>query len=138
MEDEAATATASGEAPAIALIAHDRRKEDLLQLAQEFRGLLARSRLVATRTSGTLLIERLGLSVERMLSGPMGGDQQIGARVAEGRIRAVIFLRDAMTAQPHEPDIGALMRVCDVHDVPLATNLGAARALLHALAAPTL
>ncbi len=94
--------------------------------------------MIATRTSGTLLIERLGLAVERMLSGPMGGDQQIGARVAEGRIRAVIFLRDAMTAQPHEPDIGALMRVCDVHDVPLATNLGAARALLHALAAPTL
>jgi len=138
METEAATGSASDEAPAIALIAHDRRKEDLLQLAQEFRGLLARSRLIATRTSGTLLIERLGLAVERMLSGPMGGDQQIGARVAEGRIRAVIFLRDALTAQPHEPDIGALMRVCDVHDVPLATNLGAARALLHALAAPTL
>jgi methylglyoxal synthase len=76
------------------------------------------------------LIEKAGLQVERLLSGPLGGDQQIGARIAQDQVLAVIFLRDPLMAQPHEPDVQALTRVCDVHNVPLATNLAAAEAVL--------
>jgi methylglyoxal synthase len=91
---------------------------------------LERCTLVATGTTGSRLAEALGLPVERMLSGPLGGDLQIGAQLSEGRVGMVIFLRDPMTAQPHEPDINALVRACDVHDVPCATNVTSARLLL--------
>ena len=76
----------------------------------------------------------VGLEVERCLSGPLGGDLQIGARLAVGQVDAVIFLRDPMTPQPHEPDINALVRACDVHNVPCATNVAGARILLRELA----
>lgn len=115
---------------ALALIAHDRKKTDMVAFAMTHKGLLSRFPLVATGTTGRLLQEKVGLSVTRMLSGPLGGDQQIGAMVAEERVLAVIFLRDPLEAQPHEPDVQALMRVCDVHNVPLATNLAAAEAVL--------
>ena len=115
---------------AIALIAHDQQKATLLDFARRHRAVLAQFSLVATATTGKLLISELGLKVECMLSGPLGGDQQIGARIAEDRIGAVFFLRDPLTAQPHEPDVTALLRVCDVHSVPLATNLGSAEALV--------
>ncbi|MCS7057400.1 MAG: methylglyoxal synthase [Meiothermus sp.] len=115
---------------ALALIAHDRKKTDMVAFAMTHRELLSRFPLVATGTTGRLLQEKVGLSVTRMLSGPLGGDQQIGAMVAEERVLAVIFLRDPLEAQPHEPDVQALMRVCDVHNVPLATNLAAAEAVL--------
>ena len=124
--------------PRIALIAHDRKKDDMVRLAAEFAGLLARCRLCATGTTGGRLVGELGLTVERLLSGPMGGDLQIGARLAMGGIDAVIFLRDPMTPQPHEPDINALVRACDVHDVPCATNLSSARLLLAQLQAESL
>jgi methylglyoxal synthase len=117
----------------IALIAHDRCKETMVVFAREHASVLKQHKLVATRTTGTLLNETLALNVTTMLSGPLGGDLQIGAMVAEGKISAVIFLRDVMNAQPHEPDISALMRACDVHNVPLATNVATAHALMKAL-----
>ena len=119
----------------IALIAHDRKKDAMVALAREFLPLLQRCRLMATGTTGGRLVDELGLTVERCLSGPLGGDLQIGARLATGGLDAVIFLRDPMTPQPHEPDINALVRVCDVHDVPCATNPASARLLLRALSA---
>ena len=114
----------------IALIAHDGRKAAMVALAREFRDFLLRCTLCATGTTGGRLQAEVGLEVERLLSGPLGGDLQIGARLAVGEIDAVIFLRDPMTPQPHEPDINALVRACDVHDVPCATNLASARLLL--------
>ena len=119
----------------VALIAHDGKKNDMVSLALEFRELLARCTLCATGTTGTRLTDEAGLEVERLLSGPLGGDLQIGARLAVGQIDAVIFLRDPMTPQPHEPDINALVRASDVHDVPCATNVSTARLLLRQIAA---
>jgi len=120
--------------PAIALIAHDKKKDALVAFAVEHQALLSRFPLVATGTTGLRLIEATGLPIERVQSGPLGGDQQIGGRVSEGRIRAVIFFRDPLTAQPHEPDVAALMRICDVHDVPLVTNPTSGEALVTWLA----
>jgi methylglyoxal synthase len=117
----------------IALIAHDRCKEAMIAFAHEHATTLKQHKLVATRTTGTLLNDTLALNVKTMLSGPLGGDLQIGAMVAEGKIAVVIFLRDVMSAQPHEPDISALMRACDVHNVPLATNVATAHSLMRAL-----
>lgn len=114
----------------IALIAHDKKKSEMIEFVQEYREILAGHELVATGTTGRLIQEQAGLPVERVLSGPLGGDQQIGARVASGLVDAVIFLRDPLTAQPHEPDITALLRVCDVHNVPLATNRATGELLL--------
>jgi methylglyoxal synthase len=121
----------------IALIAHDGRKSTIVALAQEFREFLQTCTLCATGTTGTRLHDEVGLTVERLLSGPLGGDLQIGARLSVGEVDAVIFLRDPMTAQPHEPDINALVRACDVHDVPCATNLAGARLLLRQLQRPS-
>jgi methylglyoxal synthase len=118
----------------VALIAHDHKKDEMVKLAREFRDQLCACTLVATGTTGGRLQREVGLTVECLLSGPMGGDLQIGARLASGEVDAVIFLRDPMTPQPHEPDINALVRACDVHDVPCATNLSTARLLLRALA----
>lgn len=117
----------------IALIAHDGRKADMVLLAREFRDWLNQCTLCATGTTGGRLESEVGLSVERLLSGPLGGDLQIGARLAVGGIDAVVFLRDPMTPQPHEPDINALVRACDVHNVPCATNTATARLLLRQL-----
>lgn len=114
----------------VALIAHDRMKLDLAMFARDHADVLSRFELIATGTTGKVLIEKTGLSVERLRSGPDGGDLQVGARVAEGRVLAVIFFRDPLTAQPHEPDVSALLRICDVHHVPLATNLGTAEAVV--------
>ena len=117
----------------IALIAHDGRKADMVLLAREFRDWLSLCTLCATGTTGGRLESEVGLNVERLLSGPLGGDLQIGARLAVGEIDAVVFLRDPMTPQPHEPDINALVRACDVHNVPCATNTATARLLLKQL-----
>jgi methylglyoxal synthase len=118
----------------VALIAHDAKKTDLLRLVAGNLRLFDGFRLMATRTTGQLIRSELDLSVELMASGPMGGDLQIGARVVEERIDALIFLRDPLTAHPHEPDIQALLKVCDVHQVPVATNLASAEILLNFLA----
>ena len=114
----------------IALIAHDGKKDEMVELAFEFADVLRQCLLVATGTTGKRLAEEVGLTVERKLSGPSGGDLQIGAELAEGKVDCVIFLRDPMTPQPHEPDINALVRACDVHNVACATNVASARLLL--------
>lgn len=117
----------------LALIAHDEKKPDLIDFAQNRSDDLEHFDLMATGTTGKLLIEATGLDIERKQSGPLGGDMQIGAEIASEACRGVIFLRDPLTAQPHEPDITALLRICDVHDVPLATNLASADAVLDEL-----
>lgn len=119
----------------IALIAHDQKKDDIVLLAQEFAPFLRQCQLMATGTTGGRLRREVHLNVECLLSGPMGGDLQIGARLAVGEVDAVVFLRDPMTPQPHEPDINALVRACDVHNIPCATNLAGARLMLTGLAA---
>lgn len=114
----------------IALIAHDQKKDEMVELASEYADLLRQCLLVATGTTGKRLSDEVGLTVERKLSGPYGGDLQIGAELVDGKIDCVIFLRDPMTAHPHEPDVNALVRACDVHNVPCATNVVSAKLLL--------
>ena len=118
----------------IALVAHDNKKRDLLEWAEYNKSLLAMHEVYATGTTGKLLEQQLGIEVHKLKSGPLGGDQQIGALIASEEVNAVIFLRDPLMAHPHEPDVSALLRVCDVHNVPLATNLATAEAVLHLLA----
>jgi methylglyoxal synthase len=117
----------------IALIAHDKKKNDMIEFAKKYMDVLKKHKLYATGTTGKVVSNETGLEIERCLSGPLGGDQQIGAMVACGKIDLVIFLRDPLTAQPHEPDITALLRICDVHSVPLATNLGTANMVLKSI-----
>jgi methylglyoxal synthase len=110
----------------LALIAHDGRKADLVAFATYNRDRLAEFDLVATATTGDLLTDKVGLPCQKVLSGPHGGDAQIAAMVAEGRVKAVIFLVDPLTSHPHDPDIQTVLRVCNVHNVPIATNVAAA------------
>lgn len=117
----------------IALIAHDAKKDEIAAFAKRHRDQLSRFTLIATGTTGRRIEAEAGLSVEKLLSGPLGGDLQIGARIATGDVQMVIFLRDPLTAHPHEPDISALIKACDVHDVPIATNPAGAEILLRAL-----
>ncbi len=119
----------------IALIAHDDKKDDMVDLVRRMKDHLTDRPLVATNTTGTLLERETGLTITRMLSGPMGGDLQIGALVATGQVAAMVFLRDPLTAHPHEPDIAALMKACDTHNVPLATNVATAEMILKHLPA---
>ena len=118
----------------IALIAHDKKKDTMIDLAIRFKDVLAEHDLFATGTTGTLVMGETGLKITRMKSGPLGGDQQIGSMIAEGNLDLVIFLRDPLTAQPHEPDVSALLRLCDVNAIPLATNVRSAEIILSALA----
>ncbi|WNF03644.1 methylglyoxal synthase [Brevibacillus borstelensis] len=117
----------------IALIAHDRMKEEIVNLSMAYEGILSEHELYATGTTGLPIMEATSLTLTRFLSGPLGGDQQIGAMIARNEMDLIIFLRDPLTAQPHEPDIIALLRLCDVHKIPFATNLGTAEVLLKAL-----
>lgn len=117
----------------IALIAHDRKKDDIVNFVLKHREVFRLHELVATGTTGGLIEEHTGLSVHCYLSGPLGGDQQIGSEVALGNIDAVFFLRDPLTAHPHEPDVSALLRLCDVQGVAVATNLATASWLVKAL-----
>ena len=117
----------------IALIAHDKKKGEIIDLAKSYREVLAAHELYATGTTGTLIMGETGLSIHRMKSGPLGGDQQIGAMLATGGIDLIIFLRDPLTAQPHEPDVSALLRLCDVQSIPLATNKSSAIIMLEAI-----
>ncbi len=117
----------------VALIAHDKKKPDIIDLAIKYRDILAKHTLYATGTTGTLVMGETGLPINRMKSGPMGGDQQIGSMVADNQLDLVIFLRDPLTAQPHEPDVSALLRLCDVFSIPLATNKTSAEIMLKAL-----
>ncbi|MGM9972289.1 MAG: methylglyoxal synthase [Anaeroplasmataceae bacterium] len=116
----------------IALIAHDKKKNDMINLAITYKDFFEHHELYATGTTGTLIMGETGLNITRMKSGPLGGDQQIGAMVAEGKLDLVLFLRDPLTAQPHEPDVSALLRLCDVQNIPLATNYSSAEAMIKA------
>ena len=117
----------------IALIAHDKKKNEIIELAKTYKDVLAHHELYATGTTGTLIMGETGLTIHRMKSGPLGGDQQIGAMLADGQLDLIIFLRDPLTAQPHEPDVSALLRLCDVQKIPLATNCSSATVMLEAL-----
>ncbi len=119
----------------IALIAHDKKKNTMIQLAIKYQEVLSEHELYATGTTGTLIMGETGLKITRMKSGPLGGDQQIGSMVAEGKLDLIIFLRDPLTSQPHEPDVSALLRLCDVQSIPLATNYKSAEIMLDALKA---
>jgi len=117
----------------IALIAHDRKKQDMIQLTTAYKDILKKHELFATGTTGLKITEATGLPVVRFQSGPLGGDQQIGALIAKNDIDLVIFLRDPLTAQPHEPDVSALIRLSDVYAIPLATNMGTAEILIRSV-----
>ena len=117
----------------IALIAHDKKKESMIILAKRYADVLKEHDLYATGTTGRLISLSTGLNITCMKSGPLGGDQQIGSLIAEDLLDIVIFLRDPLTAQPHEPDVSALLRLCDVTKTPLATNITSAEIMLKAL-----
>ena len=117
----------------IALIAHDRKKENLIEFSIAYQHILAEHDLYATGTTGQLISEATGLPITRFRSGPLGGDQQIGAMIATDDMDMVFFFRDPLTAQPHEPDVTALVRLCDLYHIPLATNMGTAEILLKGL-----
>ncbi|GAA5415355.1 methylglyoxal synthase [Paraliobacillus ryukyuensis] len=119
----------------ISLVAHDKKKEMIIDFALSYKHILSKHNLFATGTTGKMISEATGLKIHRFQSGPMGGDQQIGAKIAENNMDLIIFFRDPLTAQPHEPDISALMRLCDVHQIPLVTNLGGAEIVIRALEA---
>lgn len=119
----------------ISLVAHDKKKEQMIQFATSYRHILAQHELFATGTTGKKINEATDLPVVRFQSGPIGGDQQIGAKIAENEMDLIIFFRDPLTSQPHEPDISALMRLCDVHQIPLVTNLAGAEIVIRALEA---
>jgi methylglyoxal synthase len=122
----------------IAIIAHDGKKADLVQFLNKNKEILIKEniKLIATGTTGGKA-EAAGFKVKKMLSGPLGGDAQIAARVAEGKTKMVLFFKDPMSNHPHEVDINMLIRVCDVHNVPLATNEATAQLLLNAIALPS-
>ncbi|SJZ77962.1 methylglyoxal synthase [Globicatella sulfidifaciens DSM 15739] len=117
----------------IALIAHDQKKPIMIELTEKYLDVLSQNTIYTTGTTGKVINEKTGLVVNRLNSGPLGGDQQIGAMISEQKIELVIFLRDPLAAQPHEPDVNALIRLCDVYNIPLATNIGTAEVLLNAL-----
>lgn len=111
----------------IALIAHNKKKANLTKFVNDNKEAFSKHRLYATGTTGQILIDEVGLKVNRKKSGPLGGDQEIGSMVANGKLDMVIFFRDPLTAQAHEPDISALLRLCDLYEVPLATNKESAK-----------
>ena len=117
----------------IALIAHDNMKNDLVEFTKKHVDFFKKYPLVATGTTGKRIAEATGLEIHRYQSGPIGGDQQIGADIAINEMEAVFFFRDPLTAQPHEPDISALIRLADVHNIPIATNQSTAELLVTAL-----
>lgn len=117
----------------VALIAHDEKKDDMVRFVNRHYDLLKECELVATGTTGKIVNEETKLKVDRMASGPLGGDQMIGAKIAQDKLDCVIFLRDPLTSHPHEPDITGLLRVSDVHNIPLATNQKTADLVLEGL-----
>ncbi len=117
----------------IALIAHDKMKPEIIEFSKKYRQVLSQHELVATGTTGHKIIEATGLNIKCFRSGPLGGDQEMGAKVANGEIDLIFFFRDPLTAQPHEPDVSALLRLSDVYKIPLATNLSTAELIVHAI-----
>lgn len=117
----------------IALIAHDTKKELMVQFCIAYCGVLSKHNLCATGTTGKMVAEATGLNVQRYLSGSQGGDQQIAARISCNEIDLFLFFRDPISVKLHEPNDMNLLRLCDVHNIPVATNIATAEALIHAL-----
>ncbi|MWC28497.1 methylglyoxal synthase [Paenibacillus sp. MMS18-CY102] len=117
----------------IAFIAHDRKKEEIVNFVTAYEHVFTPHQLYSTGTTGLRIMENTSLQIHRFMSGPLGGDQQIGALVAENIMDFIIFLRDPLMAQPHEPDIIALLRLCDVQGIPVATNIATAELLVKAV-----
>lgn len=117
----------------IALIAHDKKKDDIVRFVTAYENILSQHTLYATGTTGLRIMEATSLKVHRFQSGPLGGDQEIGAMIATNQMDVVLFFRDPLTAQPHEPDVSALIRLADVYAVPLATNMGTAEVIIKGL-----
>ena len=117
----------------IALIAHDKKKNKMIDLALKYKEILGEHEIYATGTTGTLVMGETGIKINRFKSGPLGGDQQIGSMIANSELDLVILMRDPLTSQPHEPDVSALLRLCDVTNTPLATNMASADIMLTAL-----
>lgn len=117
----------------IALIAHDTKKELMVQFCIAYCGVLSKHNLCATGTTGKMVAEATGLNVQRYLSGSQGGDQQIAARISCNEIDLLLFFRDPISVKPHEPNDMNLLRLCDVHNIPVATNIATAEALIQAL-----
>lgn len=129
MEDSYITLTI-GKKKNIALIAHDNKKQDLINWCLENKDILLQHSLCGTGTTARMITDRTGLQVKGYNSGPLGGDQQIGAKIVEGRIDFVVFFSDPLTAQPHDPDVKALMRIAQVYDIPMAINKATADFLI--------
>ena len=117
----------------IALIAHDKKKPDMVEFVKKHLNLFKKYELYATGTTGSILVEQTGLKIHLKKSGPLGGDQEIGAMVANQLIDMIIFFRDPLTAQPHEPDVSALLRLSDHYEIPLATNISTANLFMSSL-----
>ena len=122
-----------GKTKHIALVAHDGKKKELVDWCDRNKEILKGHFLCGTGTTSRLIAEKTGLPVKGYNSGPLGGDQQIGAMVATGKLDLILFFRDPLTAQPHEPDVSALLRLCDVYGIPLATNIATAELLIAAV-----
>ena len=117
----------------IALIAHDEKKNEMVNFTIAYEHIFSKHTLYATGTTGKRIMDETKLSVNGLMSGPLGGDQQIGAMIATGELDLILFFRDPLTAQPHEPDVNALLRLCDVYGIPLATNIATAELLIRAV-----
>ena len=130
MEDSYITLTI-GKKKNIALIAHDNKKQDLINWCLENKDILLQHSLCGTGTTARMITDRTGLQVKGYNSGPLGGDQQIGAKIVEGRIDFVVFFSDPLTAQPHDPDVKALLRIAQVYDIPIANNRASADFMIH-------
>ena len=115
----------------IALIAHDGKKQEMLEWCERNKDILQKHKISGTGTTARLITEHVGLSVKGYNSGPLGGDQQIGAKIVEGKIDMIIFFSDPLAAQPHDPDVKALLRIAQVYDIPMANNMATADFLLH-------
>ncbi len=114
----------------IALIAHDKKKELMVQFCIAYKGIFAKHNLVATGTTGGLITDATGLEVHKFLAGAQGGDQQIGARIAYNEIDLVLFFRDPLTSKTYEPEVLNILKLCDIHNIPVATNVATAEVLI--------
>lgn len=122
-----------GKQKKIALIAHDGKKQEMLEWCEENKEILQKHKLCGTGTTARMITERVGLTVKGYNSGPLGGDQQIGAKIVEGQVNMIIFFSDPLAAQPHDPDVKALLRIAQVYDIPIANNKATADFLMHSL-----
>ncbi|KSU85562.1 MULTISPECIES: methylglyoxal synthase [Fictibacillus] len=117
----------------IALVAHDNKKQEMINFSVAYEPILKKHELFATGTTGQKIMDASGLNIHRFQSGPLGGDQQIGALIAQNEMDLVLFFRDPLTAQAHEPDISALIRLCDVYQIPVATNVASGELFIRAM-----